>query len=661
MGLMKKSFVPVVLLLLNINMLGQSLLKDTIQVQEVEVTAKGLSRFQVGSKIEKIPEGQFLTMQDGSLEQLLLRYTPISLKGMAGCLSTIRLRGTSPDHTSINFGGININSMTLGHSNVSNIPMYLFDKIDLQYGSASAVNGSGSIGGAIHLGMHNYWVDGFKSEVRIALGSFGEQLHGTKLFYGNGQWEGVTRAYYYAKTNDFPFYNTTHDFDKEGPYGEDIQRHAGIDNKGVIQEFNYRFNPNEILKIKAWVESDWHAIQQNMQTNSYQPDFRETYKDEHVRLWAEYNNRKRKFTYFIGGGYVYDNSIFNNSPDKISTQRILGKADGEYQLSSNNRIKAGTSIKTIFPDVYAYENLSTENWVDFYGMYYHNFFNKLTATLNVRWAYVTDFKASLTPALGISYNALAGVSYVLSFSGNVSRSYRVPTFNDRRWEPGGNPDLDPEEGMNYELGTKLSYSTDHLSGTIKINAFYLDVDNWLLWVNGNNGWEAQNVQRVKSKGIEIQSDWKLSLGQYAINPGINYTYNPVVRAEVNSLETTQQKSTVQTNAEKKTTDDQNAVERQLEYVPLHRGVIYLNGSYNKLTLGVDANYTYEQYTSQLDKTIPGFLLLNASVGYKLQINADHALRFASSVNNILNKDYQSSMGYPMPRINYRFSVTYNFK
>ena len=161
---------------------------DTVHVEEVVSYGK-LRKYQSGAKIERIHSNQFSLSQDGNLEQLLSRSLPISIKTDAGGLSTIRIRGTAPAHTSFNFGGININSLTLGHSNISTLPVYLFDEVGVQFGSASSVNGSGSIGGAIHIGLQNNWTKGFKVEARMANGSFGEQHYGTKLFFGNGKFE----------------------------------------------------------------------------------------------------------------------------------------------------------------------------------------------------------------------------------------------------------------------------------------------------------------------------------------------------------------------------------------------------------------------------------------------------------------------------------------
>ena len=107
---------------------------DTVYVDEVVSYGK-LQKYQSGAKIEKIQSKLFQLGQDGNLEQLLSRSLPIAFKSNAGGLSTIRIRGSAPNHTSLNFGGININSLTLGQANVSSIPIYLFDNVGVQFGS----------------------------------------------------------------------------------------------------------------------------------------------------------------------------------------------------------------------------------------------------------------------------------------------------------------------------------------------------------------------------------------------------------------------------------------------------------------------------------------------------------------------------------------------
>ena len=622
----------------------QFTLLDTIQLEEIVSYGK-LKKYQSGAKIEKISANQFKLAQDGNLEQLLSRTLPISLKADAGGLSTIRIRGTAPSHTSVIFGGIDINSLTLGQSNMSVVPMYLFDEVGVQFGSSSSVNGSGNIGGAIHLGIKNNWTNGFKAEARIANGSFGEQLYGTKLFLGNGKLESVTRAFYYYKTNDFPFKNPNYrDFENKIFEIEDTQHNANIENIGLIQEFNYKFAESEFFVFRAWLQKDERLNQQNMQMNLAQPGYKEKYEDQNIRIWAEYKNQKKPFQYQISCGYVNDNSVFNdNSADSIQTQSFIGEAFVEHDFSKNTSYKIGAKANRIYPEVFTYSNnLEFEDRVDFYASFYHRFFNKITASVNLRQGFVTDYKVPFTPAVGLNFLAFSKEKYVLNFSGNIAKSYRVPTFNDRFWIPGGNPGLKPEKGTNYELGAKFRYCDEDFSGNIKVNTFYMNIDNWLLWKNGGSIWYAENVQNVESKGLEIMTDFNYKFWVFKTVSGINYSFTSTQRVE----------SLINTNA----------LFRQVEYVPKHSGNIFSTSTYKNFDFTIDGNYTGEQFTNEETQNIlDARFLLNFAAGYNLEINNNNKFKITGMINNLLNTDYQANWGYAMPGINYRMSLTYNFK
>lgn len=616
---------------------------DTVHIGEVVSYGK-LQKYQSGAKIEKINARQFSLSSDGNLEQLLSRTLPIAFKSNAGGLSTIRIRGSAPNHTSINFGGININSLTLGHSNVSNVPMYLFDNVGVQFGSASSVNGSGSIGGAIHLGLNNSWTNGFKAEVRATVGSFGESLLGTKLFLGNGKFETVTRIYYYTKTNDFKFTNPYYrDFENQIFEINDRQHNANIKNRGLLQELNYRFKPQVYFTSKIWLENDWHLIQQNKQTNLSNPEKQEEYADNNLRVWAEFKKRNKAFKYEISGGFVADNSVYNNnSADTISTRRWITEAFIEHDLGRKTSYKTGVKTMYINPRVYAYtKTIDHENRVDFYASLFQQLNKKVTATLNLRQGWVSNFKVPFTPAVGLKYLALSKEKYVLNFTANVARSYRVPTFNDRFWEPGGNPGLNPENGMNYELGSKWSYCDGNISGNIKINAFLMNIDDWILWKNGGAFWYAENVQNVVSKGIELMTEWNYRVFNKPTKTGFNYTLTSAQRV--------------------KSETQSSALHRQLEYVPLHSANWFTEIKLGKIDWLIDGNFVDKQFTDEEEKNLlEAVVLFNISASYHIRVNTKNNIRINAMVNNLFNADYEASWGYAMPGINYRLSMTYNF-
>ncbi|MGQ8335692.1 TonB-dependent receptor [Sunxiuqinia sp. A32] len=613
-------------------------ISDTIMLDEVTSYA-AVKKYQAGAKLESISNEQLQFSQEGGLDHVLMRFTPIYIKSNAGGLSTIRIRGTAPDHTSINFGGININSLTLGHSNMSSIPTYLFDGLSLQYGSSSAVNGSGSIGGSIYLGMNGNWTDGLKVKATVSQGSFGEQLYGTKIFTGNGKFEAVTRAYYYFKENNFPFQNIyTGDIENRNPI-DDTQHGASVENMGIVQELNYRFHQNEYLKSAIWLEHNWNQIQPNMQSNI---DYTTTedLDNKHVRAWVQYRNDKNELRYLASLGYVHDKQVYNkDNSQQIGTDRLIADLELKQDFNSNFGYRGGIKYKYIVPEVYAYssENIDFEQQLDVFASSFFTAWNKLKLTINLRQMFVTDFSAPFTPSLGAEYRLYTNDVSVFKLNGNISRSYRIPTFNDRYWGTQGNPNLKPEEGTNYELGLDYTFCNDNFQSNLKLNAFYMDIKNWIEWRNFGV-WQAQNLMEVVSKGIEFQSNTTITKGAIEYNLRANYNYNPVEAVETNS--------------------QTGVTGQQLIYVPKHMANAFLMMKYKEWQIYADGSYTGSRFSDDIGYELDSYFLTNCGFVRQLKINK-HQFRLSLSINNLLDVNYQNERYYAMPGRNFRVSISTN--
>lgn len=610
---------------------------DTVKLNEVTILSD-YKKYQTAAKIESVPAQQVELSQAGTLDQLLSRFSPIYLKSNAGGLSTIRLRGTAPNHTSVNFGGININSLTLGHSDFSSVPVYLFDNFDLQYGSSSAVNGSGSIGGAVYLGLNDFWTDGVRVKATVSEGSFGKQLYGTKIFLGNGKFESVTRMYYFMLKNDFPFTNPV----DNKTY---TQRGAMIENMGLIQELKYRFNDKEWFKSALWFEHDWHHIQLLMDEVKWDNAQPETLDNKHIRFWSEYENRKQPLQYKVSLGYVSDMQLHKANKDaKIGTQRLISEVEAKQDFGKQLSYKAGAKYTYIKPNVYAYDKdvIEYEQQSEFFLSGFYMPWNPLKMTLNLRQQLVTNFNVPFTPSLGIEYRLFSNEFSIVKSTMSIGRSYRVPTFNDRFWPIVGNPDLNPEDGMNYELGLQYLYCSANFQTDLKLNAFYLDVKNWIEWYPASYGWEPFNKSRVVSKGIEMSSNTDFLVKSFHFNLRMNYSYNPT---EIK--------------------DDTNAglIGRQVLYVPKHLGTIYLNTQHKKWNISVDGTYTGERlvnYSGNIynpdGEILDAFYLINSGLSRNMTISKQK-FNLLFSVNNILNKSYYNQPGYAMWGRNFQFTFT----
>ena len=644
---MRRFFVILVFLAFAASVFAQNAsIRDTIMLHEVSTFAP-LKKYQAGAKIESVPVDQLIIGQSGSVDQLLMRFTPVYIKSDAGGLSTIRLRGTSPTHTSVNFGGINVNSLTLGQSNMAEVPVYLFDGFDLQYGSSSAINGSGSIGGALHLGLANNWTNGIKLKTTISEGSFGEQLYGAKLFAGNGSFESVTRLFYFSLKNNFPF-NNPKLCEVENPGTvRDHQRGASIENEGMIQEINYRFNEKETLKSALWLQHDWREAQLTMKENNTQK-IPETLDNKHVMFWSDYENNKSPFNFRGGLGFVREMQIYNwDKNRKIGTNSLICEIEEKQDIRTNLGYKIGIKYQYIKPEVYAYsaDVIQYEQQSDFYFSSFYTAFHRLKMTLNLRQQFVTNFSAPFTPSVGAEYRLFTNDFLVFKFNGNISRSYRIPTFNDRYWGTQGNPNLKPEDGMNYELGLNYQLSTKKFQSEIKLNAFYMDVKNWIEWRLGAIDWMAQNVMEVESKGIEFQSNSDWTVNKLRFNFRLNYSFNPV--------ESLKDESTL------------GVTGRQLIYAPKHIGNAYLILNYQSWNVFVDGGYTGKRfadysgtYSMPLGFELNPYFLTNCGISRKLAL-AKQQVFLSFAMNNLLNTDYQNQRFYAMPGRSFRISLSTN--
>lgn len=613
-------------------------LQDTVLIGEV-VSYGDLRKFQSGEKLATFSAGELKIGQEGGLDQLLSRFTTVYVKTDAGGLSTIHFRGTSADHTSVNFGGININSMTLGHSNLSGIGTYLFDNIVLQYGSSSAVNGSGAIGGALYLGLDENWTDGMDLRLNATTGSFGEFTGGAKIFAGNGRWESVTRFVHFSKENNFPFRNPyTGNVENPGAV-RDIQKGAALRSFGFIQELNYRFDKYQFMKTSAWYENFWYQVQPNMPSN-YHFNGTEEIANSSLRVWSEYNNSKH-FVKFRGGlGYVHDMQIYDkNENQHIGSDRLIAEIAGSADFSGGLGLKIGSKYRYIVPNVYTYPDsvIQFEHQLEIFLSAYYRLAKNLRFTLNLRQMLVSGYAPPFTPSLGGAYVLRTGTDSYLKITTALAKSYRVPTFNDRYWGTQGNPDLKPESGNSAELGTLLGFNPGNSFYSIGLNAFYMKVKNWIEWRNFGV-WMAQNIMEVASRGIELQLKSDVPVGAARAQFTVNYTLNAVEPL--------------------KTADENGLVGRQMNYMPKHMGNAVGSIGWKQWQFFVDGNYTGKRYWDDFGHTLDGYFLWNTSLERRMELKK-HDIVLLFSVNNVFNKGYQNQKYYAMPGRSFRLSLKYD--
>jgi len=252
-------------------------------------------------------------------------------------------------------------------------------------------------------------------------------------------------------------------------------------------------------------------------------------------------------------------------------------------------------------------------------------------------------KHVLTPALFISAQPLKNFNQ-LSIRAFFKQSYRMPTFNDLYYADIGNSSLAPERVSQYNIGFALHHNdpTSLLtSASLNIDTYYNYVkDKIVAYPKGQLfRWTMLNLGKVDIRGIDISANATISLDcNFTVTGRIQYTYQKAIDV---------------------TNQTDSYYRDQIPYIPRHSGSTVINAGWRQWNLNCSWIYVGERYNqpenisyNHMQPWYTTDMSLSRDIAIK-HIN----MRILAEVNNILNRDYDVILNYPMPKRNYRLTLT----
>ena len=272
--------------------------------------------------------------------------------------------------------------------------------------------------------------------------------------------------------------------------------------------------------------------------------------------------------------------------------------------------------------------------------------------------------SKFTPAVFISYRPSQVVD--LRFNAFYKQSYRYPTFNDLYYTDMGNAYLKPELAKQHNVGLSFAqpFRVANLRGSeFRINADYYYnriSDKIIAYPKGQQfRWTMLNLGLVKINGVDINTHLHFVLPQdFYLTAKLQYTYQTAIDV---------------------TDPSDNYYGHQIPYIPWHSGsavgmfgwqndwmqyhlnysFIYVGERYNQQE-NILYNYTQPWYTHDL--SLVGEWDIYKARGERREAKGKRlfTLRVALDVNNLLSQDYDVILNYPMPKRNYKctISITY---
>ena len=274
-----------------------------------------------------------------------------------------------------------------------------------------------------------------------------------------------------------------------------------------------------------------------------------------------------------------------------------------------------------------------------------------------------------TPALFLSYRPTQLVD--LRLNAFYKQSYRYPTFNDLYYTDMGNAYLKPELAKQHNVG--LSFTQPFRIAGQKGSEFSLNADYYynrisdkiIAYPKGQQfRWTMLNLGLVKINGVDVNAQLHFVLPMdFYLTAKAQYTYQTAIDI---------------------TDPNDSYYGDQIPYIPWHSGsavgmfgwqndwqqyglnysFIYVGERYNQQE-NIIYNYTQPWYTHDLS-VFGEWNIQPISHSRKAASNSPKGVRYpiilrvALDINNLLSQDYDVIINYPMPKRNFKCTVSITY-
>ncbi|ADB41758.1 TonB-dependent receptor plug domain-containing protein [Spirosoma linguale] len=609
---------------------------SVVSLSAVTVRAIAPERFLAGQKLQRIDSATLLQFRFGSLTDLLALNTPMAFKNYGpGQLATVAFRGTSASHTAVLWNGININQPNLGLTDFSTLPVAGFDRLTVQYGSSASVVGSDAVGGSILLGSNAVWKPGVQVTLGQQLASFQNNQTQLGVRYSmalGADWKlsGKTFAYRNQFNNAYPSAERRNYFLEQSTTAQ----------RGLVQDLYFMHKSGRQLSVNVWLTDNDLILSPKdtiarERTRTQSARFLTTYETNHLTLRL---------------GWIHDVLDYAKGnfdlPSHTETDRFISRVEREFVLTpvtahvalnlriggewSHYRTRTDGYVRPLIEedrgDVYALLRLQTARWL---------------VSANLRQAFVTHFNPPLTPSLGAEYRLVQHTKFGLTAKTAISRSYRVPTLNERYWADLGNPNLLPENGFNIEAGLASTLAIhEHLTLTSEATVYRNRVDNWTYW-NPTTNYHVENLQLVVARGGELTIN--LAYARDSWRAGLRAGYALTRSSQERAYDAY----------------SQDVIGKQLVYVPLHTETLnaYVQRGQTRLTVQTQVN-SRRYITFDNSQFFKGATLTNVLLETTAKIGPV-PVRVQGQVNNVFDALMFSVKRNALPGRNWALNLLIN--
>ncbi len=549
------------------------------------------------------------------LQSLLKSYSGISIKtnGGQGASSDIYMRGMSSKQTVVLINGVRTASATSGSTALANIPLSSIDRIEIAKGAHSAQYGADAMGGVINI-------------ITRQGGACGERSWCGSLSSGvSHPWGGYVSGSVQGRSSDGIDYafgaaitgTQGYDFTTLDAFGHEPDRDGflqGSFNFALSKDFDWGKIYADSLFSRGRNQYDAKAPSPN-QADSTAFAGKLGTRIDHSADWSS----TLEFSTGIDSSRNFRKGV--NGSDRFETKRygVFASTEKSFDTGNANHIvTAGVeAYREEINTTVAYDETSRD-LAAIFGQYSLEY-EALRVDSGLRYDHNSQFGDVVTYNLGTSYEVLPD----LVLRSSYATGFRAPTFNELYYPGFANPDLQPEKSRSYEVGLNWQAT----ASTSLDMAFY---QTWLrdAIMSTAPSYLPYNIASAKVTGFEATLAHRFD-DRWGVKGSVDLK-QPV---------------------DEDTGGDLPYRERfkaaaEINFMPIQ-----------KLDLTARLIYGGSRYADAANnKKLGDYVTADFVALYS--IDSQSQLKF--SVENIFDKDYQSSSGYIAPGRTINIGLTRNF-
>ena len=399
--------------------------------------------------------------------------------GGTGQQTSVFIRGTNSNHSTILINGIKMNSATTGAGALEMIDTSVIDRIEIVKGPRSTVYGSEAVGGVLNIITTGHKQEG-SVNFHVEEGRYATSKQGISLNYGNERTSGDL-SFSRLDTRGFPARDTS-DSDH------------GHDNETLDLNINTKVGTGELAfglwQARGNTEYDsFGDLDQDRKNNILQT----------VLAVPLSENWQSTLSISRTKDEIRQNQInFLGDKDFALTDRVVYDWKNDITLNDNVLV-LGVSLADENTDTLSFGTSYRED-TDIFSVYLHEQFVSKGHSLSTATRYTDheDFDDAMTWNLEYGYRLGNGARLFAS----IGTGFRAPDSN-ARFGFGGNPNLKEETSRSMETG--ISYDPSPLTA-LSLRVFENKIDDLIETVAvdpANFIFENRNVEKARIRGIEF--------------------------------------------------------------------------------------------------------------------------------------------------------------